>query len=187
VSTARKITALLLAVPAGITALVGLPAASAGSTVGAVYTGVRVEVAAAAVVDLRSLAQADRLEKAAVRPTFPEGEVPEPQERAEPNVRATVQSPFSALAFQTSTSALPSPYVSASFLAETDAPSPGTRKRESPPDTNGAVGRDKLMVPLNSRYVIERKSDGKVLSTVSMTRFWAAVGAHKPFDPASAL
>jgi hypothetical protein len=39
------------------------------------------------------------------------------------------------------------------------------------------------MVPLNSNYVIERKSDGKILSTVSMRTFWAAVGALDPFDP----
>jgi hypothetical protein len=77
---------------------------------------------------------------------------------------------------------VPSPFVSASFLAQTDAPLVG-KKTESPPDTNGAVGRDKLMVPLNSNYVIQRKSDGKVLSKVSMTSFWRAVGARRPFDP----
>ena len=39
------------------------------------------------------------------------------------------------------------------------------------------------MVPLNSNYVIQRKSDGAVLSRVSMTAFWEPVGAHNPFDP----
>jgi hypothetical protein len=77
---------------------------------------------------------------------------------------------------------IPSPYVSASFLAQTDAPLEG-RTTESPPDTNGAVGRDKLMSTHNSNYVIQRKSDGKVLSKVSMTAFWSPVGAHHPFDP----
>jgi hypothetical protein len=182
VSAARRIAALVVA---GVTTLVGLPAAAAGSGGDVAFTGVRVGVSAAAVVDPRSLARVERLRRRLARPDFAEGEVPEPQERAEPNVRATVQSPFAPLALQASTSALPTPYVSASFLAETDAPPPppGTRKRESPPDTNGAVGRDKLMVPLNSSYVIERKSDGAVLSTVSMTSFWAAVGARNPFDP----
>jgi hypothetical protein len=28
------------------------------------------------------------------------------------------------------------------------------------------------MVPLNSNYVIERKSDGRILTTVSMDTFW---------------
>ena len=83
----------------------------------------------------------------------------------------------------TSTSAVASPYVSASFLGQPDLPAVGTSKTETPPDTNGAVGRDKLMVPLNSNYVIQRKSDGATLSRVSMTAFWKPVGAHNPFDP----
>ena len=39
------------------------------------------------------------------------------------------------------------------------------------------------MVTLNSNYVIQRKSDGAALSTVSITAFWSAVGARDPFDP----
>jgi hypothetical protein len=77
----------------------------------------------------------------------------------------------------------PSPFPSASFLGQADVPAVGATKTESPPDTNGAVGLDKLMVALNSNYVIQRKSDGAVLSTVSMDTFWGAVGAHHPFDP----
>ena len=80
------------------------------------------------------------------------------------------------------TPAVPSPYVSASFLAQTDTPLAG-KKTESPPDTNGAVGREKLMSTLNSNYVIQRKSDGKVLSRVSMTSFWSRLGTRHPFDP----
>ena len=95
----------------------------------------------------------------------------------------TVPSPLVAPLSVTTTSAIPSPYVSASFLGQPDLPAVGTTTRETPPDTNGAVGRDKLMVPLNSNYVIQRKSDGAVLSRVSMTAFWKPVGAHNPFDP----
>jgi PASTA domain-containing protein len=76
-----------------------------------------------------------------------------------------------------------SPFPSASFLGQRDMPAVGATKTESPPDTSGAVGRDKLMVALNSNYVIQRKSDGAVLSTMSMESFWSAVGAHAPFDP----
>jgi len=39
------------------------------------------------------------------------------------------------------------------------------------------------MSTLNSNYVIQRKSDGKVLSRVSMTSFWRRLGTHHPFDP----
>jgi hypothetical protein len=144
------------------------------------YTRVPVRISASAVVNVRALARLDRLKRRAGVPASAEpAEPPEPQEKAEPSVRITVPLPLvSALSVPT----VPSPFVSASFLAQTDAPLIG-RKTESPPDTNGAVGRDKLLVPLNSNYVIQRKADGKVLSKVSMTSFWAAVGAHKPFDP----
>jgi hypothetical protein len=85
-------------------------------------------------------------------------------------------------AVRSSISSQASPFVSASFPAQTDKPLAG-KKTESPPDTTGAVGRDTLMSTLNSNYVVQRKSDGKVLSKVSMDAFWAPVGAHHPFDP----
>jgi hypothetical protein len=156
----------------------GSPGAASASSSSIADTGVRVHVSAAAVVDLRTLARLDHVTNRAA----PATQAPEPQEKAEPNVHIAVPSPFF-LSQPASTPPEPSPYVSASFLAQPDAPAVGTGKTESPPDTNGAVGRDKLMVPLNSNYVIERKSDGKVLSTVSMNTFWSAVGAQDPFDP----
>jgi hypothetical protein len=144
------------------------------------YTRVPVPISASAVVNVRALARLDRLSRRDGVPASAEpAEPPEPQEKAEPSVRITVPSPP---VFPLSVLTVQSPFVSASFLAQTDAPLIG-RKTESPPDTNGAVGRDKLMVPLNSNYVIQRKSDGTVLSKVTMTSFWGAVGAHKPFDP----
>jgi hypothetical protein len=149
---------------------------------GRTHTVAHPHLAVAAVVDMRALARGRLV------PEAPSGEadqeVLEPQEKAEPNVRSTVPSPFDAhLQAPAHMTATPSPYVSASFLAQPDVPPVGSTKTESPPDTNGAVGRTKLMVPLNSNYVIQRKSDGKVLSRVSMTAFWRAVGAHNPFDP----
>jgi hypothetical protein len=155
-----------------------------GSTDEVAYTGHPVRVYARAAVDFDALARRHPSERSAPStPAEPE-EVSEPREKPEPNVRFTVPSPF---ATGLSTPATPpveaSPYVSASFLAQPDAPAVGATKTETPPDTNGAVGRDKLMVTLNSNYVIERKSDGRVLSTVSMDAFWAAVGARHPFDP----
>ena len=128
-----------------------------------------------AVVDMRALAQA---------PALPESRgAPEPQEKEPIGTRvgglqliaprATVRSHSSGQA---------SPFASASFLAQTDKPLAG-RKTESPPDTTGAVGRDELMSTLNSNYAIQRKSDGKLLSKLSMDAFWAPVGAHHPFDP----
>jgi PASTA domain len=163
----------------------GSPSPAAGTKDDIAYTGVGIRASATAVIDLRALARLDRLRKPAAGAAPAEsGEPPEPQEKAEPNVRITVPSPFvPPVSVLPSTSAVRSPLVSASFLAQADAPPVGMTKTESPPDTNGAVGRDKLMVPLNSNYLIERKSDCAVLSRVSMNAFWAAVGAHDPFDP----
>jgi hypothetical protein len=136
------------------------------------YTAEAVRVSAAAVVDVRALSK---------RPSPPEpASAPEPEERDE---QATLPSrPTTPPSMPTFRATEPSPYFSAGFLAQTDAPLSG-KKTESPPDTNGAVGREKLMSTLNSNYAIQRKSDGKLLSKVSMTAFWRPVGAHRPFDP----
>jgi PASTA domain len=139
------------------------------------YTGVAVQVTSAAVVDVRALA------RARARPE-PAGPL-EPQERSEQIVPSSRPSSSDLpLSVHASAATVPSPFVSASFLAQTDVPIVG-RKTESPPDTNGAVGRDKLMSTLNSNYVIQRKSDGKVLSRVSMTSFWRPLHTRHPFDP----
>src|SRR4051794_10762993 len=177
---------LVVVVVAGL-ALAG-SAAQASRSVEVTYTGERVHVAAAAVVSFRALARQERTARPAAEEESEEAPEPEGKDTAddqfEPNVRFTIPSPLVApLSVQARRSVILSPYVSASFLAQPDAPAVGTRKTETPPDTNGAVGRDKLMVPLNSNYVIERKSDGATLSRVSMTAFWEAVGAHDPFDP----
>jgi len=132
-----------------------------------------VHVSAVAVVNVRALARAP----ARPEPASP----PEPSARAEHAPGAKGRSEV-LLSAHSRVLAVPSPYVSAGFLAQTDTPVVG-KKTESPPDTNGAVGRDKLMSALNSNYVIQRKSDGKVLGRVSMTSFWSRLGMRHPFDP----
>jgi hypothetical protein len=170
---------------AGVVAVMG-SAARASASDDVTYSGARVHVSASAVVSFRELARHDRAGHATAEETEeapePEGKE-DPDEEIQPNVHFTVPSPLVSPLSVTSPASVASPYVSGSYLAQPDAPAAGTTKTETPPDTNGAVGRDKLTVPLNSNYVIERKSDGTVLSRVSMTAFWEPVGAHNPFDP----
>lgn len=52
-----------------------------------------------------------------------------------------------------------------------------------PPDVNGAVGFDHLMVTLNTQVRIQNKQGGEV-STTSLTGFWNGLGGHTDiFDP----
>jgi PKD repeat protein len=51
-----------------------------------------------------------------------------------------------------------------------------------PPDVNGGVGPNHLMVTLNSQYAIQTRA-GANLSTVSIATFWSGLGASGPFDP----
>jgi hypothetical protein len=70
----------------------------------------------------------------------------------------------------------PSPAPVASFEALPDDP------ETTPPDTNGAVGPNHLMVTLNSQVRIQDRS-GNALSTVTLGAFWSRVGGGGPFDP----
>lgn len=72
-----------------------------------------------------------------------------------------------------------SPDLSASFLAEADN---GT---VIPPDTQGAVGPNHLMVTLNQDVVIQERSPtlGAVVKTVSLTNFWRSAGVTDTTDP----
>ncbi len=162
---------------------VAAPSFASGSADGSVtYPGVRVHVSRAGAIDFAQLARLERLKKRYAGPLVP-GLMPEPQEKAEPNNRITLPSPFQApLSPTEATSSAPSPSPAASFLAQADAPGSGGLSF-IPPDTQGAVGPDKLMVSLNSNFVVQQKSTGAVLGTVSMTTFWGATGAAHPFDP----
>jgi hypothetical protein len=169
-------TLLLLA--GGIMGLV--VAAPAGAT--SAYPTARVGVSAASVVDFAQLARFDK-QRHSYAPLHP-GLMPEPQEKAEPNVHVTLPSPFLApLGLPDGALSSPSPRPAQSFLAQLDSARNGTSTSFIPPDTSGAVGPTRLMSTLNSNYVVQDRVDGKVLASVSMATFWASVGAEMPFDP----
>ena len=109
-------------------ALVLLAAPSFAASSGAdqiAYSGIRVHVSRAAAIDFAQLARLERLKKSFAGPLVP-ALMPEPQEKAEPNNRITLPSPFQApLSPSTATSSAPSPSTAASFLAQTDAPGAG--------------------------------------------------------------
>jgi len=70
-----------------------------------------------------------------------------------------------------------SPDLASSFLAQLD------NGLVIPPDTQGTVGLNHLMVTLNSNVVIQNRSGG-VISTVSLTGFWQpATGVTRTTDP----
>jgi hypothetical protein len=73
---------------------------------------------------------------------------------------------------------VPSPATSASFLGLDD------NNTTIPPDTQGTVGPNHLMVTLNSQVRIQTRA-GATISTVSLNSFWAAVatGGGPVFDP----
>lgn len=51
-----------------------------------------------------------------------------------------------------------------------------------PPDTQGAVGPNHLMVALNSQTRVQDKTGGTI-NTMSLDAFWASTGTSSPFDP----
>ncbi|MGH7913501.1 MAG: hypothetical protein ACREPW_02470, partial [Candidatus Binataceae bacterium] len=51
-----------------------------------------------------------------------------------------------------------------------------------PPDTDGAVGPNNLMVAVNSQVVIQDRA-GMTLSAVAITGFWSSLGVSDAFDP----
>jgi len=78
---------------------------------------------------------------------------------------------------------VPSPSPSQSFLAQEDGPKVGTGTFTIPPDTNGAVGLDKVFTNTNQNYRIHNKTTGAALSTVSSDTFWTSSGGSGFFDP----
>lgn len=169
-------TLLLLA--GGIAGLVVALPANARTA----YPAARADVTGASLVDFAQLARFDALRHSygALHP----GLMPEPQEKAEPNVHVTLPSPFLApLGVPDGRLSAPSPAPAQSFLAQLDTARNGTSTSFIPPDTSGAVGPTRLMSTLNSNYVVQDRAGGRVLASVSMATFWASVGAAMPFDP----
>src|SRR5262249_56904176 len=78
---------------------------------------------------------------------------------------------------------LASPLPAQNFAGLDDIPRNGTATPVIPPDVDGAVGPDHIVEGLNNNYRTFAKAMGAVLSTVSITAFWAAVGGSGPFDP----
>jgi hypothetical protein len=76
-----------------------------------------------------------------------------------------------------------SPDPAASYLGQEDGPKAGTAAFIIPPDTQGAVGLDKVFVNTNQNYRVQNKTTGAPLSTVSIDTFWAASGGAGVFDP----
>jgi MYXO-CTERM domain-containing protein len=68
------------------------------------------------------------------------------------------------------------PTVGASFPALADDDT------AIPPDTMGTVGPSHVFTTLNSQVRVQDRA-GNVLSTVSLTNFWAPSGATFPYDP----
>jgi hypothetical protein len=172
----RKVLLLLLA--GGIAGL----AVAAPARATQAYASARVGVSASSIVEFAQLSSLDAQRHAygALHP----GLMPEPQEKAEPNVHVTLPSPFLApLGLPDGRLSAPSPSPQQSFLAQLDSARNGSSTSFIPPDTAGAVGPTRLMSTLNSNYVVQDRADGKVLASVSMSTFWASVGAAMPFDP----
>jgi hypothetical protein len=78
---------------------------------------------------------------------------------------------------------VPSPTPAQTFLAQEDGPKIGSTEFDIPPDTQGAVGIDKVFVNTNSNYRVQNKATGAALSTVSTDTFWAPSGGSGFFDP----
>ncbi|MDT7808932.1 MAG: hypothetical protein QOJ70_2745 [Acidobacteriota bacterium] len=79
--------------------------------------------------------------------------------------------------------AIASPAPSTTYLGQEDGPKIGSSEFDLPPDTQGAVGLDKVFVNTNSNYRIQNKTTGAALSTVSSDTFWAGSGGTGFFDP----
>ncbi len=80
---------------------------------------------------------------------------------------------------------VPSPTPSTSYQGEFDEAKGGgaTGSFTIPPDTNGAVGLNKVFVNVNNNYVIQDKATGARQSVVSVDTFWAPTGGTGFFDP----
>ena len=78
---------------------------------------------------------------------------------------------------------VPSPLPAQSFMGLDDIPRVGTNTLTIPPDVDGAVGPDRILEGLNNNYRAFDKATGAILSTVSISTFWAAAGAGPTFDP----
>jgi len=147
--------------------------------VGAAERRVTVTKSAPPRVTLVNFAELARREAAAPRRPPTRRAVPfmpTPAKRP-PRARATPQTEAAASVRLLPRAPIPlSPALAANFEALGDD---GT---SIPPDTQGAVGPNHLMVTLNSQVRIQDRS-GTALSTVTLEGFWSGTGATGVFDP----
>src|SRR5689334_17718233 len=151
------------------------PPASAGTSM----SGTRGTASRAAVINVAQLARQEQLAPPAKQPLAIENEFDDegaaPHSKPVPAGAYTPSDRTASTAIAASPAA-PSPAPAQSFQALTDD---NTR---IPPDTQGAVGPNHLMVTLNSQVRIQTRA-GATLSTVSLNGFWATFGHTNVFDP----
>jgi hypothetical protein len=96
-------------------------------------------------------------------------------------MRSLVAACLSAAAWTRAAQALPPVEIGLDFT--------GPTRSESgfiPPDSMGAVGDEHVVVLVNGRYEVYRKSDGAELASTSLDAFWQAAGVEpidNSFDP----
>lgn len=149
--------------------------------------GIKVEGVTSAVVNFEELARQQALN--------PDVSDPSPRAISPPKTIVEVegeageaQAPNLAAHVDVPSPLIPSPAPATNFAGLNDIPfaPPGTAFFTIPPDTTGAVGPDsvnRVFTTLNNNYRIQDKTGTQIGTDVSMTNFWAPVGAVSPFDP----
>jgi hypothetical protein len=163
----------------------------ASATSGARVSGLSVAPASVTQVSFKQLAK--RAASAAqsegpthllaIHPPLTIPDSPAPNPRAPKRPQSISSSAPPAQGDTTGGPAVPSPSPSQSFLAQEDGPKIGATTFTIPPDTQGAVGLDKVFVNTNQNYRVEDKATGAPLSTVSIDSFWSSSGGSGFFDP----
>ena len=182
-SIALGVPAMAPAVAAGPIA----PEASRLPVAGARLAVQPVRAAESAVVRFADLARADAAHRALESALTPlailQGE--EPAEGGEEAEEPRTPTPPESYAFPVPglSPLVPSPAPAQSFMGLDDIPRVGTNTITIPPDVDGAVGPDRILEGLNNNYRTFDKASGVILSTVSISTFWAAAGAGAVFDP----
>ncbi len=143
--------------------------------------GVPVSAAQMAVVNFAELAKLDASRPSIVGPlqgvVIPLNVAPEPGSGQLETLKSPALPPY------ISQPLVVSPNPTVNFEGLDDIPLVGTTTIVIPPDVDGAVGLTSVMAGLNNNYRIQNKSDGTVISTVSINTFWSASGGSDFFDP----
>ncbi len=152
-------------------------------------TASRIQPASTASVDFRQLATKQaaaarfglRQPPARYRAIHPPLSIDDSTQGGAPASAAGVAAP--ALLDDPGAPLVPSPSPSTTYNAQEDGPKVGSGDFIIPPDTQGAVGLDKVFTNTNSNYRVHNKATGAPLATVSIDTFWAGSGGSGFFDP----